>query len=461
MTYTRDVDAPESLAASGAKKTDAVRMLTIYCVLLFLIPSTQVFAPLGAEGTPAVVFSLCVLLWYLASWFSGRIEPTGGGRLVRIAMLIFAMTILASFVAAMTRDITSAEALAADMGLVWLASAAGLVIVITETIRDYDRLEVLLRRLVIFGTVVAAIGVLQFRGIDLTKYIHIPGLSVNTQLTDMSRGGFLRPQSTTIQPIEFSVIMSMLLPFAVQQAFNHDYGGWLKRWGPVALMGFAVPITGSRSGIIGLTVGLLIILPTWKLQRILGSVVVIGLGIGALRLVAHGLVGNFVNLFAGIFNGQDGSANARIADYSGVAQYIDQRPLFGRGFGTFLPLLYRFTDNMYLHEIVELGIVGIIVIILVFLAGIQSAALGRRRAVQSRQRDTGQALVASIAIAMTTSYTFDSFGFPMFCGLFFMLLGCCGAYSSIMTVEARRPSADDDISYMGNKFAIPLVGHVR
>jgi polysaccharide biosynthesis protein PslJ len=454
MTYVSDDGDFVTVAAVGAAKFDAVRLLTIYAVLLLLIPATLVFAPLGAEGTPAVVFSLGLLFWYLASWISGRMEPSGGGRLVRVTMLIFAMVVLASFVAAMTRDITQPEVLAADMGLLWLASAAGLVVVITEAIRDYDQLEALLRRLVVLGTVIAVVGILQFRGIDLAKYIHIPGLTVNSDLVVMNRGGFVRPQSTTSQPIEFSVIMAMLLPLAVQQAFHDGHGGRFARWAPVALMGFAVPITGSRSGIIGIIVGLLVILPTWKLQRIGGALLVIGLGVGLLRFVAHGLIGTFINLFQGIFNGQDGSANARVADYSGVAQYISQRPIFGRGFGTFLPLLYRFTDNMYLHAIVEIGIVGILATILLFWSGIQSAALGRRRATQNRQRETGQALAASIAVAMATSYTFDSFSFPMFSGLFFTLLGCCGAYCSIMTAEARRPSVDGSIAVRGNKLAI-------
>ena len=52
------------------------------------------------------------LLAYLAFWMSGRLKPSGGGRLIRIALLIFALTVLLSFVAAMTRDVTGQEVLA-------------------------------------------------------------------------------------------------------------------------------------------------------------------------------------------------------------------------------------------------------------------------------------------------------------------------------------------------------------
>ncbi|HEY1624405.1 MAG TPA: O-antigen ligase family protein [Streptosporangiaceae bacterium] len=443
MTYAGDDDATIVFPAVtiNISQVDTVRMLTAYAVLLFLIPATLIFAPLGGEGTPAMVFSLCIFLWYLASWISGRIEPTGGGRTVRITMLIFAIAVLASFVAAMTRDITQTEVLAADSALVWLVSGAGLVIVITETMREFDRLEVLLRRLVVLGSVIAAIGILQFRGIDLTTVLHIPGLTVNSQdvIALMDRGGFIRPQSTASQPIEFSVVMALLLPLAIEQAFRHEYGGWLRRWVPVGLIGFAGPLTVSRSGIIGIGAGLLVLLPTWKLRRILGALGVLAVGVGLMRFLAHGLVTTFLNLFQGIFNGQDSSVNARVADYSGVSQYIVERPLFGRGFGTFLPQLYRYTDNMYLLAVVEIGVVGVIAIVILFCSGIQSAVLGRRRTRLPQQRATGQALAASMVVALVTSATFDSFTFPMFSGLFFVLMGCCGAYCTIMTRNSGSP----------------------
>jgi polysaccharide biosynthesis protein PslJ len=439
--------------ATTAAKFDAVRLLTIYSVLLFLIPATLIFAPLGGEGTPALVFSVCVFFWFLASWISGRIEPSGGGRLVRMAMLVFAIAVLVSFVAAMTRDISQTEVLAADSGLVWLMSGVGLVVVASEAIYDYQRLEVLFRRLVVLGSVIGFIGILQSRGIDLTKLIHIPGLAVNTQdvIDLMGRSGFVRPQSTASQPIEFSVVMSMLLPIAVQQAFQKSYGGWSRRWAPVVLIGFAATLTVSRSAIIGIGVGLLVLLPTWSLRRILGAVGALIVSAGLLHFVSKGLITVFANLFQGIFNGQDSSVNARVADYSGVSQYIVERPIFGRGFGTFLPQLYRFTDNMFLLGIVEIGVVGVLAILFLFISGIRSAALGRRRGTEPRRREIGQALVASMAVALVTSATFDSLTFPMFSGLFFLLLGCCGAYCAIMTADERTLAPTVVVSHAGMK----------
>jgi hypothetical protein len=69
----------------------------------------------------------------------------------------------------------------------------------------------------------------------------------------------------------------------------------------------------------------------------------------------------------------------------------------------------------------------------------QSAAMGRRRAIDERRREVGQGLFAAMAVALATSATFDSLTFPMFSGLFFVLLGCCGAYRGIITRDSVSP----------------------
>lgn len=425
---------------------NAVSLLTFYALLLLLIPSTLIFAPLGGAGTPATVAALCITLWCVASWISGRIVPSGGGRGIRIAMLIFALAILASFVAGMTRDIQEVEVLSADRGLILLASWAGLVVVGAQFITDYRQLDKLLRRLVIGGSIISVVGILQFRGLDLTHYIQIPGLQVNSAAqivssssTSVTRNGYGRPWGTATQPIEFSVALAMLLPLALQQAFNPAYGGRLARWLPVFLIAFTAPLTVSRSGILGIGASFLVIFFTWPAQRRLSSIPVILFGVAAMHLFVHGLIGTFIGLFKDIFSKQDTSVQDRVADYGGVTQYVQQRPIFGRGFGTFLPELYRFTDNTYLLGLVETGIVGAAALLILYISGIQCAAAGRRLTQDVHRREIGMALVGSFVVVLVSSATFDFVSFPMVTGLLFLLLGCAGAYRQIMLKEASNP----------------------
>ena len=57
----------------------SVTLFTTYLVLLLLIPSNLVFAPMGGVGTPANIVALGILLWYVISWIVGRIVPSGAG----------------------------------------------------------------------------------------------------------------------------------------------------------------------------------------------------------------------------------------------------------------------------------------------------------------------------------------------------------------------------------------------
>jgi O-Antigen ligase len=426
------------------KKFDAVTLLTVYLALLMFIPAELVFGPLGGAGTPATVFALCILLWYIASWIAGRITPAPGGRPIRVAMFAFALCVLASFAAAMTRDITQPEVLAADRGLIIITAWSGLVVVACRCVTTYDRLDTLLRRAVVFGSVVAAIGVLQFyTGLDVTKFIKIPGLTASVDInTLLARDGFNRPSSTATQPIEFGVVMAMLLPFAIQQAFDPARGGRFRRWAPVFLMSAAIPMSLSRSGILGVGVAMLFLLPTWNARRRWTGIVVIILGLGAMKAAAPGLLGTLTKYFSGLFgsNNSDISVVSRTNDYAGVAQYVAERPIFGRGFGTFMPELYRFTDNTYLLGVVEFGFVGLVALLVLFFTGMHCAAAGRRRTKDEHRREIGQALKASIAVGLVSSATFDALTFRMFSGLLFPLLGCAGAYLAIMTEESRTVS---------------------
>jgi polysaccharide biosynthesis protein PslJ len=431
--------------ASSVADLDSTTLLTVYLFLLMFIPSTLIFSPLGGAGTPAIVLSLLIFLWYIASWCVGSLHPSGGGRPIRIAMYAFTMAVLFSFIAAMTRDITQVEVLAADRGLITFVSWIGLLIVTSQSITSYDKLDILLRRAVLMGSVVAAIGIFEFySNINVTSDIQVPGLSINTAISTSTlyRNGFVRPSSTAIQPIEFGVVMAMLLPFALHQAFYSARAGVVRRWLPVALIAFAIPVAVSRSGVLAAVVALLFFVPTWNSRRRKGFLASCVVGLVPLHAAAPGLIGTLGSYFGGIFGSTDNTSLAtRTSDYSRDWPYIVQRPIFGRGFDTFIPQIYAYTDNAYLHELIECGIVGLVTLIVLFLAGMHCGAVARKWAQDERRRDLGQALVASIAAAAVASATFDSLDFPMFIGTFFLILGVAGAYAGVASAERRVLSA--------------------
>ena len=139
-----------------------------------------------------------------------------GRQPIRIAVFIFGASILLSYGAAFSRQISPLETSGANRGLLELFGLAGVRLLIADGIPDRKRLDVLGRRLVFWVTVLAVLGIIQF----LTKttfagiYSHIPGFSnaAKTPVVLGSRGGFVRVQATAASPIEFGLVMAAVLP---------------------------------------------------------------------------------------------------------------------------------------------------------------------------------------------------------------------------------------------------------
>ena len=429
-----------ALAAPGAA---ALRVLTGYLVLLELVPSAWVVPALGAIGTPSNIFALLALLWHLVSWLAGRsLPPALGTRAPRVVMCFLAASMLLAYISLSqsSRAPVATEVTAADRGLIGLAAWIGVVVVSSTGIRDYAQLQTLLRRAVLMGSAVAALGIFEsFTASNPIASLHIPGLNpVSTADQFLTRAGLTRPSSTAQHPLELAGVLTMLLPFAIQQALDPAIRGRVRKWAPVLLIGGMIPLTVSRTSIIGLVVVLVMLVPTWRPARRWAAVIFLAFGALGAKVAVPGLGTTVVNMFSALTDGGDASTQARTADYAGVAPYIEQRLLFGRGYGTFIPDLYRYTDNMYLLSMVELGVFGTLVIAALYLVGYRSGRLGRRLYTDEARRELGQSFAAAMIAGLVVSGTFDSLTFPMFAGLTFLLLGLAGAYLGIARRDAQR-----------------------
>nr|WSX48168.1 O-antigen ligase family protein [Streptomyces sp. NBC_00974] len=445
---------PRVRRRTRARELDATALLTGYLGLAFFIPSNLTLPGLGGVGTPANVFALLALFWYLATWLSGRIRAAPRTRLPRLVMWLLAVSVLASYLANASRGSTHKEVLGADRGLIGLLVWVSLVVLVSAGIQDRARLDVLLRRTVVMAAVVAAIGYYDFfTATNIAEKINIPGLQSSVaQITTLDRGAFTRPRSTTAQPLEFGGMLALLLPFAVQQAFDPvraHLSRW-RRWAPVALMGGALPLTVSRTSIIGALIVVLVMVPRWKPQRrwttfglLMGSVAVF-------KVLVPGLIGTITTLFGSFLSNSDSSTQARTVKYSAIVPYLEERPLFGRGLGTFTPDLYFFTDNQYMLTLAEMGLLGLVALFALFLAGIHQGGAIRRLAADESDRELGQAFFASALVALVSAATFDALSFPMFAGMFFLTIAAGGSCLGFIrraapkprTVESLCPSMD-------------------
>lgn len=419
---------------------DATAVLTGYLALALFVPSNLALPALGGAGTPANVFAMLGLFWYLATWCCGRIAPAPGTRTMRTVMLVLSVAVLVSYVANQDRISSQKEILAADRGLIVLLVWVSLVVLTTAGIQERERLDVLLRRLVVMGSVVAALGLYDFfTGTNIADSLHVPGLNSSVaSVSVLDRGSFTRPRSLTAHPLEFSGMLAILLPFAIAQALHPARREWgrFRRWAPVVLLGGGLPLTVSRTSIIGVAVVVLVMVPRWKPQRRWTTIGILFGSVAVFKVLVPGLIGTITGLFSGSLNNADSSTQARTIKYPKIYEYFTQDPAFGRGFGTFTPERYFFTDNQYLLTLAELGAVGVACLLLLGLTGVHQGGAIRRLARAEPDRELGQAFFASAAVALVIGATFDTLSFPAFAGVFFLLLGAGGSCLGFVRREA-------------------------
>ena len=408
-------------------RIDAVAVLTPYLLLLLFIPYYVVFAPLGGSGGPSTMYAAILMVLYLVLWLRPSFGLDRSTQPVRVVAVLFVCAIVGSYVSANRHTLPTLEQNGADRGLISVFGWLAILLFAADGIDRSDRFKTLIRRIVLGVTVMALIGLVQFFAhFDVTKYISIPGFSSMVAYGEVGRDGLLRPASTAAHPLEFAAVLAMILPLAIHRARFAPAGRLGRRWLQVVLIGAALPLTVSRSAVLGLIVIATVLLPTWpKFDRRVAYVAIL-LFVAVAAVAVHGLLGTFVSLFSNQGAAQ-ASNQSRANAFSSAGPLVGQHPWFGRGFGTFLPQTYFFTDDQYLNSIIVTGIFGLLALVALFVTGWLMARSARRLTIDAETRDMAQCLAASIAVAAVSFVTFDALSFTISAGLTFLLLGCVGA----------------------------------
>jgi len=422
-----------------------------YVVLLLCVPSQLVLGPLGAAGSPASLLGIGALVWWCASVVAGR-NPTRGLSALRVAVLVLVLCVLAAYAngnaggwyAPLTvrqetdelwtlapptiGHVSGMMISAGDRGLLAFAAWIGITLVISDGIGSWRDLERLVTWLTWLGAVVAAVGLWQFiTGYNLAGSISLPGLVANSEIGGtQTRSIFNRVSATAVHPIEFGVVLACLFPLALHRTI-HLWGRGRVFWTSAAatvLILVGANLSISRSAVVVLLVALLVLFLGWPARWRLRALFLAPVAVVALRVMIPGLVGTLISLFTNLFD--DPSVTGRTTDYDVVLDLYGDHWLIGRGLFTFIPRYYRILDNQYLMLLVEIGILGLLAVLL-FLAVAFLDGLGARVARDPRSRHLGLALAASVAGAAAGMFTFDAWGFPMAAGLSFVVAGMAAA----------------------------------
>ena len=411
-----------------AWRPDGVSLLSLIVTTTFALPARYVVPGIGAVGTPTNLIGLgAFFLWVCARMLGSR--PRQRFQPVRVLVGVYLLVIAITYAGGFLRGMYPDESSNATRFVIQTVAVAGIALVAADAISDRDRLRVLLQRVVYGAAFMAFTGDLEFlTKFDLAQHMHIPGLVENSAIIGLApRGnGLNRVAGTASHYIEFGVVLAMVIPLAIHFAFFAPTRGRRQfNWLLVVVLGIGVPFSLSRSAVVALAAALLFTSAAWTWRaKLNGAVIAVAL-VGALRAAKPGLLGTIRSLFTNIAN--DPSTTGRTADYGPAFRYIAERPVFGRGAGTFIPLRYRFLDNQILMTTIESGVVGLISLLVLLVGGIALAHRVGKFATDRETKSFGYALLGAFVAGFLTCFTFDSLSFPIFATVLFLFIGVAGA----------------------------------
>jgi O-antigen ligase len=437
-------------AASAVLRGVGRRLLLVYVVILFLIPSDEVISPLGASGYVASVVAMGLFGVAAALVVRGVERPRNP---LRSVLFLLWLVTLASYLSFHLAAQDPAETYAADRWVLLLMEVTGVILVTGWCLTRVDHVTTLLRTLAWAGAFCGLVAGLQFWfAWDLTPVLReVPGLVQHgDEFGIQLRGSLNRVAGTAIHPIELGTTTAMLLPFALHLVLFDRVRPLWRRLLPCLLVAFGIPASVSRSAVLAVAVSLgiyVLCLPASRRVLCLGLAPV---AVSAVFVSAPGLIGTLLSFFrAGT---SDPSIRSRVGDYPLVESRVLEHPLFGAGGGTFIPQnAFEVLDNQYLKAAIEVGLVGLVVLVAYLVVPFVVALRARRQVGDPVMASVSSACAGATAAAVTCLFAFDGFSFPMFTGVHAVVLGLCGVCGLVARARLTSGSADQEERFMRHR----------
>ncbi len=431
---------PRTTADEGSSRPNGVVMLQLFALALMVIPSDTVFKPVGAAGYPASLVGVFVFGVFATSVLLGSHDPTRHSRPIQGVLCVIWVSVLASYIFMDHGRLTGMALANADRVLIRFAVITGVVLVASEWLRSLHDAMRVVRVLCWGGAFCGLVAALQYwMGFDLAQYLReLPGFTVNhDNPAIVARGSLNRSAGTAISAIELGVVAGMLIPLAVCLGLYDRAKSPFRRWAPLTLITLGVATSVSRSAILSVIVALavlVVLLPPLPRLAALGA---LPIALAGIFVSAHGLLGTLTGFFSGASS--DSSILYRTHDYPLAEQVWQLAPWLGHGPGTWLPTdELNIFDNQYLDAVVELGLVGVLALIVFLLVPALVALVARRRSTNPELRILCAALAGAGFVAPVCSLTFDSLSFPMFANVYALVIGLAGACWRLAAAERER-----------------------
>jgi O-antigen ligase len=428
-------------------------LIAALILLILFVPIRRYYLPvdLPLQLEPYRIFIAILLLGWCASLLVDdrtRFRRTGFEAPI---VSILAATI-ASVVANPERVATVSTFV--DKKLMFLLSFVLVLYLISSVIRRVEDVDVLVKTLVVGGTVVAFFGIVEART-HFNVFNHLAQIVPVLQYDEILGPSFVRFGAAKLRifgsaehPIALSALFVMLAPLAVYLARRYKQRRWMLC---AVMLAVTCAATVSRTGIMMLVVAVLVFL--WLRPRDtirLWPAAVVALVV--VKVALPGTLGAIKHSFeppGGLIAEQQSKpgelGSGRLADLGPGIEEWSRQPLLGQGYGTRIVDLdagvppASILDNQWLGTLLETGAVGLAAWLWFFVVVV------RRFGKEAKRDDSERGwLLASLAAAVAAyavgMLTFDAFSFIQVTFVMFTIVGL-GSAALADTSRQRVPSA--------------------
>ncbi len=342
----------------------------LYAVLgiAILLPFASIPVNLGFNPT----FLDLALLALFAMWFARamtrqdeNIERKFQFTFLGAPVIAFMVLAIFSFVIGMSHAGLQQQ-IVRQFAEILLAIATFFLIV--NVVNTRERLERVVRVIIIAGAVSAVLGILFYflphdltiRTLSLLRYVKYPDGPGVLRFINDDPAGTLRAVSTSVDPNVLGGLMILMAGLTAPQIFAVKK--LLPRWiifASVAAMFLCLVLTFSRGAFLGFGVSLVVI-AFFKYRRLLPI-----LAVGAILFWFIPITQEYISHLLDAFAGADRATQMRLGEYQDAFTLISRYPIFGVGFLGSPDLdTYIGVSSVYLLMAEQMGLVGVAVFLL-------------------------------------------------------------------------------------------------
>ena len=202
------------------------------------------------------------------------------------------------------------------------------------------------------------------------------------------------------------------------------------------LLIFAIASTVSRSGVLGLVVGLAVFIPFLPTTPRIWALIASPVALAGLFLGVPGLISTLTETVTS--SSTDPSISTRTNNYPRVEAMVAERPFLGAGPGNYpADTAIHILDNEYLNAAVTLGLVGLFAVAIYLVVPGVFQHTGRAVVPRPAIEVLAGAVGAGGIVAGICSLTFDSLSFPVFALTYPVLVGLGGAVWMMAKAEKQ------------------------